>query len=85
MSDKRFNFINDGVCWIIIDNIQRKQLSSVGDIVDLLNKLYDENDQLRKELFEARKDYLIETADISDKLFLEDEINELKKELFNDE
>ena len=82
---ERFTMSNGGVCWIIIDNIQRKQLSSVGDIVDLLNKLYDENEQLRKELFEARKDYLIETADISDKLFLEYEINELKKELFNDE
>lgn len=46
--------------------------------------LIKENEQLKKELFEARKDYLIETADISDKLYLEDEIEKERKEIFGD-
>ena len=45
-------------------------------------KLSDENEQLKKELFEARKDYLIETADISDKLYLDEMIEKERKEIF---
>lgn len=44
-------------------------------------QLYEENKELRNELFEVSKSYLIETADISDKLYLDDEIKELAKEL----
>lgn len=44
-------------------------------------QLYEENKELRNELFEVSKSYLIETADISDKLYLADEIKELAKEL----
>ena len=51
---------------------------------DYINYLKKQNEQLKKELFEARKDYLIETADISDKLYLEDEIEEERKEIFGD-
>jgi len=47
-------------------------------------KLEKENTSLKKELFESRKSYLIETADISDKLYLEDEIEEERKEIFGD-
>ena len=52
--------------------------------LDRIN-LEEENEKLKKELFEARKDYLIETADISDKLYLEDEIEEERKEIFGDD
>lgn len=41
--------------------------------------LKKENEQLRKQCFELEKDYLIETSDISDKIFLGDEIKELKQ------
>ena len=41
-----------------------------------------ENEQLKQELFEARKDYLIETADISDKLYLDEIIEKERKEIF---
>ena len=51
---------------------------------DYINYLKKQNEQLKQELFEARKDYLIETADISDKLYLEDEIEEERKEIFGD-
>lgn len=43
-----------------------------------------ENERLKQELFEARRDYLIETADISDKLYLEEEIEKERKEIFGD-
>ena len=48
-------------------------------VVDLLNSLSEENEQLRKQCFELEKDYLIETSDISDKIYLDDEIKELKQ------
>ena len=48
---------------------------------DMLNKLYEENQQLRMELCDARRDYLIETADISDTLYLDNEIKEIANEL----
>lgn len=51
---------------------------------DYINYLKKQNEQLKQELFEARKDYLIETADISDKLYLEDEIEEERKEIINE-
>lgn len=38
-----------------------------------------ENEQLRKQCFELEKDYVIETSDISDKIYLDDEIEELKQ------
>lgn len=50
---------------------------------DLLNELSDENEQLKKELFEAKKSYLIETSDIVDRaLYVEDEIEELRVNIF---
>ena len=59
------------------------------EIVDLLIEYFEdcdalitENEQLKKELFEAKKDYLIETADISDKLHLDEDIKQLRKEIF---
>ena len=45
-----------------------------------VQKFKEENEQLRKQCFELEKDYLIETSDISDKIYLDDEIRELKKE-----
>ena len=50
---------------------------------DLFNELSDENEQLKKELFEAKKSYLIETSDIVDRaLYVEDEIEELRVNIF---
>ena len=48
---------------------------------DMLNKLDEENQQVRMELCDARRDYLIETADISDTLYLDNEIKEIANEL----
>jgi len=48
-------------------------------------KLEAENARLKEKLFEAEKDYLIETADVSDKLHLEEDIKELKQEIFGDD
>ena len=45
----------------------------------IIAELKKENEQLRKQCFELEKDYLIETSDISDKIYLDDEIRELKQ------
>ena len=54
----------------------------------LLNEYVDvqkENDQLKKELFETRKELLWATSDEVDRvLYYEDEVEELRKEIFND-
>lgn len=44
-----------------------------------------ENEQLKQQLFEARKDYLIETADISNTPHLDEDIEELRQEIFGDD
>ena len=54
------------------------------DLAKENRELKNQNEKLKKELFEARKAYLIETADISDKLYLEDEIEKERKEIFGD-
>lgn len=46
--------------------------------------LEKENKELKDKLFEAEKDYLIETSDISDKLYLDEEIKKLKKEVYKE-
>ena len=78
MSEKRFttkNIICSNYC--VWDNNDKPYGND--EVVDLLNELAEENEQLRKQCFELEKDYLIETSDISDKIYLKDEINELKK------
>ena len=47
-----------------------------------IQRLEKENEQLKQQLFEARKDYIIETADISDKPYYDKEMEELWKEIF---
>ena len=85
MTEKRFTIQGVG-----ISDHERKRLYDLQtidgfiSIRDLLNELHEENEQLKKELFEERKDYLIETADISDKLYLDDEIEKERKRIFGD-
>ena len=61
-----------------------RSLDEFEKCTDLLKKKILEQqatiEQLQRKCFELEKDYLIETSDISDKIYLEDEINELKKE-----
>ena len=52
----------------------------VEELVGLLNEQQATINQLQRKCFELEKDYLIETSDISDKIYLEDEIKKLKKE-----
>ena len=88
MSEKRFRLLApfQGSRQVIIKDCETCKSATV-DIyddnidyfVDLLNSLNDENEQLRKELYESEKHYLIETSDISDKPYLEEELSELKK------
>lgn len=73
MNEKRFILCKKGDVEYIEDN-NCIQLYSFDVISELLNTLNDENEQLRRKLYECEKDYLIETADISDQPFIEDEI-----------
>lgn len=50
------------------------------EVVELLNSYEAENRLLKRQLFEVERDYLIETSDISDKIYLEDEIKKLKEQ-----
>ena len=54
------------------------------EIVDLLNEQDIEIKRLKEELFEARKDYIVDTADISDKPYLDEMIEEERKEIYGD-
>lgn len=54
------------------------------DIVELLNEQDIEIKRLKEELFEARKDYIVDTADISDKQYLDEMIEEERKEIYGD-
>jgi len=83
MTKKRFeinNLVKKGTMsfW---DN-ESKAILNASHTLDLLNELSEKNDGLKKDLFETRKDYLIETADISDKLYLDEMIENERKEIF---
>lgn len=86
MTEKRYSYdpkqvaiLKDGEFWL---EGQIDTACNHSEICNELNQLTKENEQLKKELFEARKDYLIETADISDKLHLEEWIEKERKEIF---
>ena len=53
-------------------------------VCDLLNEQEKTIRHLTDELFEARKDYIIDTADISDKPYLDEMIEEERKEIYGD-
>ena len=79
---------HDGEYPDVYDNDKRLNRK---EIVELLieyfedcDELITENEQLKQELFEAKKDYLIETADISDTLHLDEDIKQLRQEIFGD-
>lgn len=80
MSEKRFEVVLNE--YDEVEYIMDKEGMEDRDFADFMNfveELAKENKQLKRKLYECEKDYLIETADISDKPFIEDEINELKK------
>lgn len=76
------NVTKDGTL-IIIQKEKGLKLYNISDVVELLNDLSDENEQLKKELFETRKELLWATSDEVDRaLHYEDEVEELRKEIF---
>ncbi len=56
------------------ENFAKRRLLEQDNLV-----LRNENEQLRKRCFELEKDYVIETSDISDRIYIDDEIRELKQ------
>lgn len=89
MSEKRFTLHlpideKEGTMGYIVDKCNKTTYFIRGenarkDLVNLLNGLAEENEQLRKQCFELEKDYVIETSDISDRIYLDDELRELKE------
>lgn len=64
----------------VIEDISREKAHRV---MDRLNELNDENNQLKQELFETSKELLWATSDEVDRaLHYEDEVEELRKEIF---
>lgn len=59
------------------------QKSIISDLKKENDKLKKENDKLKTELFEVSKELLLETSSEIDRiLYCEDEIEELRKEIF---
>lgn len=67
-----------------VGNEEDVKYENVENIVDLLNEQEELIKRLKEELFEARKDYIVDTADISDKTYLDEMIEEERKEIYGD-
>ncbi len=73
----------DYVNEIIEENQALKQSDNITDLETQIMKLKEENQSLKKELFEAKSECLWVTSDEVDRaLYYEDEIEELRKEIF---
>ena len=80
MTEKRYlNIIPSG-----IQDTETGKIIHGSKIGDLLNEQEKTIKHLTDELFEARKDYIIDTADISDKPYLDEMIEEERKEIYGD-
>ena len=65
------------------ENRALKQSDNITDLETQIMKLKEENQSLKKELFEAKSECLWVTSDEVDRaLYYEDEIEELRKEIF---
>ena len=73
----KYEFVLNSDCfneWYKKDIAELKE--KIGEQQATISVLKEENEQLRKQCFELEKDYLIETSDISDKIYMDDEIKE---------
>ncbi|MBQ6220092.1 MAG: hypothetical protein IJH63_10150 [Methanobrevibacter sp.] len=62
-----------------------EHLERVNELEDTIIKLKEENRMLRDNWFEAEKSYLYDVADISDLPYLDDELKELREEIYGKE
>ena len=51
---------------------------TIKEVCDLLNELHEENQQLKEELFELKKDYIMETY-ADNPIRRDDRLNDLRK------
>ena len=91
MTEKRFTLIkNTGTDECDLNNLYDNKTFigsiSIGAemICYLLNTLHKKNQQLKQELWETRKDYIIETADISDKPRLQEILKQEHNEIYQE-
>ena len=74
MTEKQFKITDEFDDCFYIREKDNESLTTAKDFENKLNEQYEIIQSLKQELFEAKKDYLIETADISDKLYLDEMI-----------
>lgn len=80
MTEKRFELAYEkGNWWAVRDG---EITLWKEEVIGLLNEQDIEIKRLKEELFEARKDYIVDTADISDKPYLDEMIEEERKEIY---
>ena len=84
MTEKRFKEYYQADEIVSIHDTLTNESINLKQIVDLLNEQDIEIKRLKDELFEARKDYIVDTADISDKPYLDEMIEEERKEIYGD-
>ena len=81
--EKQLHELIDYVNELIEENQALKQSDNITDLETQIMKLKEENQSLKKELFEAKSECLWVTSDEVDRaLHYEDEIEELRKEIF---
>lgn len=83
MSEKRFIYEEEHYNFPVKKRIRDTQNNETYDLrecCDLLNEQQFIIKRLQRKCLGLEKDYLIETSDISDKIYLEDEIKELKEQ-----
>ena len=77
MTEKRFTLEEFGDRCVAHDN---GRPMNARQVVEFLNAYEDENEQLKKELFEARKDYILETY-ADNPIRRDEKLKALEKEL----
>lgn len=85
MTEKQFKITDEFDDCFYIREKDNEALTTAKDFENKLNEQYEIIQSLKQELFEAKKDYLIETADISDTQHLDEDIEELRQEIFDDD
>lgn len=88
--NKRYYVDKDGDLYdgktneLLMLNFGYDEYRYVKNVLDKLNGQEETINRLKDELFEARKEYIIDTADISDKPYLDKMIDEERKDVYGD-
>ena len=84
MTEKQYTYLNYSKDGYIGSFYENDKPLTTKEVWDILNEQEELIKRLKEELFEARKDYIVDTADISDKTYLDEMIEEERKEIYGD-